>query len=161
MVPAVAEGAVLEERNRGEGWIMAAGRVRTSWWVLLLLGVLCVFPVMTAAVSQASDAAPDPVNACWASELPAGVDPHDDTLRTVDITAIPAGRHCDWERGDTQTGWPVTIAALIASAACLVITAFALGQGGWSRRLVALLPLLAIAVSWLVIWSSTMYVIID
>jgi hypothetical protein len=89
------------------------------------------------------------------------VELHDNTLRTVEITAMPAGRHCEWERGESQTGWPVTIVALIASAACLGVTAFALGLGGRGRRVVALLPLLAIGGMWLVIWSSTVYVIID
>lgn len=140
---------------------MSARRPSATWWVLLLLSVLCVFPVLTAVVSQAADAAPDPVDACWSSELPPGVEPHDNTLRTVEITAMPAGRHCEWERGESRTGWPVTVVALIASAVCLAVTAFALGQGGTGRRVVALLPLLAIGAMWLVMWSSTVYVIID
>ncbi|WP_164234663.1 hypothetical protein [Microbacterium hydrocarbonoxydans] len=105
---------------------MVLKRARASWWVLLLLAVLCVFPVATAGLSQAADAGADVVDSCWESELPEGVQPRDGTLRSAAVTAIPSGLHCDWEAGDTQTGWPVTVAALIASGACVVLTPFAL-----------------------------------
>lgn len=147
---------------------MSMRRASTAWWVLLLLAVLSVFPVAAAAISQGvgsisqgSGAAGDVIASCWASELPEGVEPHDDTLRTVEITFMPAGRHCDWEAGETQTGWPTTIAALISTALALVVTGFALRYGGAARRLVVLLPLIAIAVLWFVMWSSTLFVIID
>lgn len=140
---------------------MSMMRTRTAWWMLLLLAVLSVFPVAAAAISQGADAGADVIDSCWASELPEGVEPHDNTLRSVDITFMPAGRHCDWEAGETQTGWPTTIAALISTALAVVVTAFALRYGGAARRVVALLPLVAIAVLWVVMWSSTLYVIID
>lgn len=140
---------------------MSLRRTSTAWWVLMLLAVLSVFPVAAASISQGADAGADVIDSCWASELPDGVEPHDNTLRSVDITFMPAGRHCDWEAGDTQTGWPITIAALISTALAVVATAFALRYGGVARRLVALLPLLAIAALWFVMWSSTLFVIID
>ena len=140
---------------------MSLTRTSTAWWVLLLLGVLSVFPVATAAISQGVDAGADVIGSCWASELPPGVEPHDNTLRTAEITFMPAGRLCDWEAGDTQTGWPITIAALIATVVAVVVTAFALRYGGAARRVVALLPLLAIAGLWFMMWSSTLFVIID
>lgn len=140
---------------------MSMRRASTAWWVLLLLAVLSVFPVAAAAISQAADAGADVIDSCWASELPEGVEPHDNTLRSVDITFIPAGRHCDWEAGETQTGWPTTVAALISTALAVVVTGFALRYGGAARRLVVLLPLIAIAVLWFVMWSSTLFVIID
>lgn len=136
-------------------------RAKTSWWVLLFLAILCVFPVATAAVSQSADAGADPLDACWSSELPPGVHERDNTLRSVDITAVPAGRHCDWEAGDTQTGWPVTIVALIATGICLIATAFALRERGAARRVLTLAPLLAVAVVWIMIWSSEVHIIID
>lgn len=140
---------------------MSLTRTSTAWWVLLLLAVLSVFPVAAATISQGTDAGADVMDSCWASHLPDGVEPHDNTLRTVEITFIPAGRLCDWEAGDTQTGWPTTIAALIGSIIAVVVTAFALRFGGAARRVVTLLPLVAIAVLWFVMWSSTLYVIID
>lgn len=140
---------------------MSLTRTSTTWWVLLLLAVLSVFPVAAATISQGVDAGSDVIDSCWASDLPDGVVPHDNTLRTVEITFIPAGRLCDWEAGDTQTGWPTTIAALIGSVIAVVVTAFALRFGGAARRVVTLLPLVAIAVLWFVMWSSTLYVIID
>jgi len=140
---------------------MSLTRTSTAWWVLLLLAVLSVFPVAVATISQGADAGADVMDSCWTSDLPEGVEPHDNTLRTVEITFIPAGRLCDWEAGDTQTGWPTTIAALIGSIIAVVVTAFALRFGGAARRVVTLLPLVAIAVLWFVMWSSTLYVIID
>lgn len=140
---------------------MSLARTSTAWWVLLLLAVLGVFTVAAAAISQGADAGTDVMDSCWASDLPDGVEPHDNTLRTVEITFMPAGRLCDWEAGETQTGWPTTIAALIGTSVALVVTAFALRFGGAARRAVALLPLVAIAVLWFVMWSSTLYVIID
>jgi amino acid transporter len=140
---------------------MSLARTSTAWWALLLLAVLGVFTVAAAAISQGADAGTDVMDSCWASDLPDGVEPHDNTLRTVEITFMPAGRLCDWEAGETQTGWPTTIAALIGTAVALVVTAFALRFGGAARRVVALLPLVAIAVLWFVMWSSTLYVIID
>ncbi|HZU94280.1 MAG TPA: hypothetical protein VFF85_11700 [Microbacterium sp.] len=140
---------------------MSLARTSTAWWVLLLLAVLGVFTVAAAAISQGADAGTDVMDSCWASDLPDGVEPHDNTLRTVEITFMPAGRLCDWEAGETQTGWPTTIAALIGTAVALVVTAFALRFGGAARRVVALLPLVAIAALWFVMWSSTLYVIID
>lgn len=140
---------------------MSLTRTSTAWWVLLLLAVLSVFPVAAAAISQGADAGADVIDSCWASELPEGVRPHDNTLRTVQITFMPAGRHCDWEAGETQTGWPTTIAALISTALAVVVTAFALRYGGAARRVTTLLPLAAIAVLWFVMWSSTLFVIID
>lgn len=140
---------------------MSATKRTTTWWVLLLLAVLSVFPVAAAAISQAADAGADVIDSCWASELPAGVEPHDDTLRRVEITVVPAGRMCDWEAGETQTGWPTTIAALIGTAVALVVTGLALRYGGAARRMIALLPLVAIAVLWFVIWSRMLFVIID
>ena len=140
---------------------MSLARTSTAWWVLLLLAVLGVFTVAAAAISQGADAGTDVMDSCWASDLPGGVEPHDNTLRTVEITFMPAGRLCDWEAGETQTGWPTTIAALIGTAVALVVTACALRFGGAARRVVALLPLVAIAVLWFVMWSNTLYVIID
>lgn len=140
---------------------MSTRRAKTSWWVLLLVTMICVFPVVTAAISQGADAGASPVDSCWSSELPPGTELRDDSLRSVDITAIPAGRHCDWEAGDTQTGWPVTIAALVATAICLLATAFALRQGGAGRRILVSLPLVAIAVIWVVMWSAEIHIIID
>lgn len=140
---------------------MSLARTSTAWWVLLLLAVLGVFTVAAAVFSQGADAGTDVMDSCWASDLPDGVEPHDNTLRTVEITFMPAGRLCDWEAGETQTGWPTTIAALIGTSVALVVTAFALRFGGAARRVVALLPLVAIAVLWFVMWSSTLYVIID
>jgi hypothetical protein len=140
---------------------MSLARTSTAWWALLLLAVLGVFTVAAAAISQGADAGTDVMDSCWASDLPDGVEPHDNTLRTVEITFMPAGRLCDWEAGETQTGWPTTIAALIGTSVALVVTAFALRFGGAARRVVALLPLVAIAVLWFVMWSSTLYVIID
>jgi hypothetical protein len=140
---------------------MSLARTSTAWWALLLLAVLGVFTVAAAAISQGADAGTDVMDSCWASDLPDGVEPHDNTLRTVEITFMPAGRLCDWEAGETQTGWPTTIAALIGTSVALVVTAFALRFGGAARRAVALLPLVAIAALWFVMWSSTLYVIID
>ncbi|WP_341977150.1 hypothetical protein [Microbacterium sp. LWO13-1.2] len=136
---------------------MPVKRASTTWWVLLLLAVLCVFPVATAAISQAGDAGADVVDSCRDSS-----DTHDREVSSAEITAMPAGRHCEWRSGvETQTGWPVTVAALIGSAICLIVTAFALRQGGSGRRLMSLLPLIAIGAIWFVIWSSTLFVIVD
>lgn len=136
---------------------MSTTRASKTWWMLLLLAVLCVFPVATAAISQAADAGAHVVDSCRASN-----DTHDREVSRAEITAMPAGRHCEWRSGvETQTGWSVTIAALIGSAICLIVTAFALRQGGWGRRLMTLLPLIAIGVIWFVIWSSTLFVIVD
>lgn len=140
---------------------MARRRTGAPWWVLLMLAVLCVLPVAAAAISQAADAGHDLLDSCWESELPEGVEPRDNTLRTVDVTAIPAGRLCDWEKGETQTGWPVTIAALVSTGIALLATAIALFWGGWRRRMLSILPLLAIGVIWLVIFSRVTFVIID
>jgi hypothetical protein len=139
---------------------MATTRASTAWWLLLLLAILSVFPVATAAIAQA-DAVADPVATCWASELPDGVEPHDDTLRRVEVTAFPIGVRCDWEAGDTQSGWPLTIVALVGTAVCIGATAFALRQGPAARRLVTAIPAAAIAVIWIVIASNTLFVIID
>ena len=140
---------------------MARRRTGAPWWVLLMLAVLCVLPVAAAAISQAADAGRDLLDSCWESELPEGVEPRDNTLRTVDVTAIPAGRLCDWEKGETQTGWPVTIAALVSTGIALLATAIALFWGGWRRRMLSILPLLVIGMIWLVIFSRVTFVIID
>ncbi|MBO9625024.1 MAG: hypothetical protein J7484_01465 [Microbacterium sp.] len=139
---------------------MTTRRASTAWWILLLVAVLSVFPVATAVISQA-DAVDDPLGTCWAADLPAGVVPHDNTLRSVEVTTFPVGAHCDWEAGDVQTGWPLTIAALVGSAACLVATAFALRVGPAARRVVSALPLVAVVVIWIVLSQNTLFVIID
>lgn len=139
---------------------MTTRRAGTAWWVLLLLAVLSVFPVATAAIAHA-DAVADPLGTCWATELPAGVEPHDNTLRSVDVTPFPVGVLCDWEAADVQTGWPLTIAALAGTLLCLVVTVFALRRGPAARRVVVVLPLAVIAVMWIIVSQSTLSVIID
>ncbi len=128
--------------------------------MLLLLAFLSVFPVATAAISQANAAA-DPVGACWSAPLPDGVEPHDNTLRTVSVTQMPVGLRCDWEAADVQTGWPVTIAALAGTVVCVGATIFALRQRGGAHRFVSLLPLISIAIMWIAIWMNRLQVIID
>lgn len=154
----ISRFACYKRRDRIEGEAdMPAKRASATWWVLLLLAVLCVFPVATAAISQAADAGSHVVDSCRASSVT-----NDREVSRAEITAMPAGRHCEWRSGvETQTGWPVTVAALIGSAICLVATAFALPRGGWGRRLITLLPLIAIGAIWFVIWSSTLFVIVD
>lgn len=134
-------------------------RIHDAWAVLILLASLAVLPVLAAVVTQTVDVIPDPVTACWTSELPDGVREGDNTLRSVEVTAVPAGRHCAWEQGVSQTGWPVTVAALIGTGAAVIASALAFLARGARRKSLSILPVAVVALGWLILWAQQVYII--
>lgn len=131
-----------------------------TWPVTMALAVLCILPVAGTAFSQYVDGRENVAYQCaMLPELPAGALDSEDSLQEASVTSIPAGRLCTFSAidGDTvsdQTGWPSTIAGMIASTLAGALTVIALRVRGQHGNLPTLAPGAVIALIWAVILLS-------
>lgn len=128
---------------------------RAGWWFLLTAAFAGMSLVWAALLNQYW-LSRDAYTAC-AANPPPGAQLIGDTLSvTIDRTFFPAGRQCLYDMQDgsvtiIQTGWPISIWALIGTAICLlivVITWIVRRRMSIMQRLLAHVALLFTALGW-------------
>lgn len=124
---------------------------------LLIVAVLCVFPVASMVVSQYFDTREGVSYRCIVDDDQGDVVVDEYALIEARVTVFPAGRLCVWDGIDggkvaNQTGWFFTTAGIIATAAGLVVLLVLVRTVGSRRmRWLAALPFLVTVGLWLIV----------
>jgi len=132
----------------------------TSWPLAVTLAALCILPVIGMAFTQHFDGRENVAYQCaMLPDLPAGALHAEVSLQGASVTSMPAGRLCTFSAADggtvsIQTGWPTTIAGLVASVLATAFSAFALRVRGERGKLTTLVPVAVIALIWAMVLLS-------
>lgn len=129
--------------------------------VLVIVAILSTIPLLAMAVSQYADTRENVEYRCLIDDHGPDIKQSDSALKEARITALPAGRLCVWDAfggGEVrhQTGWPLTIAALVASVAGLgaSVGIVCLAARPRDRWLVAAPTIVTLGV-WLIVVSAS------
>lgn len=132
----------------------------TRWAVVVILAVLCTLPVAGMATAQYIDGRENVVYQCtMVAELPEGALEGEDSLQEASVTWMPAGRLCTYSAAEggtvsAQTGWPSTVAGMVATLMAASLTVVALRYRGHRGYVTTLLPGAVIVLIWTVVIAS-------